>query len=47
MLQIDSHTGRGMAGRMSGTGTGEVATRAGDQTVSLVVGFDINLAYAG
>lgn len=46
-LQIDMHTGRGMAGRMSGTVTGEVATRAGDQTASLVVEFDINLACAG
>jgi hypothetical protein len=45
-LTLQSHSGRGMAGRMSGVVTGEVTQKFGDAAASLVVEFDINLACA-
>ena len=46
VLKLQSHTGTGLAGRMSGVVTGDVSNKAGDEVASLVVEFDINLACA-
>ena len=44
ILRLQSHSGTGMAGRMSGVVTGDVSQKTGDADASLVVEFDINLA---
>ncbi|MEJ2205937.1 MAG: hypothetical protein P8170_17720 [Gemmatimonadota bacterium] len=46
-LTIESHTGRGMGGRMSGTVTGTLTDGGTGEPVSIEVSFDINLACAG
>jgi hypothetical protein len=46
-LTIESHTGRGMGGRMSGTVSGTLTDGGAGEPVPIEVSFDINLACAG